>query len=394
MRAISLLVAALLLATACDSSKTTGASAPDTLQLDDYDLITSSAWHTSHVGISPIRIYAQNVYVGTDVDAVITAGATSPDPAVLFGALLGALQVFDATRWTERATRIASEVRRQDPDVIGLSEVSTVSRRGLADYGVQDNSTDFLPILLEAFRQKGLRYDVVGAVKNTEVLIPLSIDPATGQVIMAGDGMPAAFAALVDQDVMLVRSGISTSNVTAKNYAAYLPVNLGPLPVAIKRGYVAADLEVRGARYRFVTTHPEPRSPVKEVQEAQVAELLADLAGTTRSVIVAGDMNSEPTDPAGSPYSQLVAAGFADAWTKRLGIPAGGATCCQQADLRNATSQLDRRLDQVWIKPAAERKVGPLLLTVFGDNLWERTQGGLWPSDHGGLFSAILMLPR
>jgi endonuclease/exonuclease/phosphatase family metal-dependent hydrolase len=357
-------------------------------------LITGSAWHSSHAGISPIRIYAQNVYVGTDVDAVITAGASSPDPTVLFGALLGALQVFDATRWSERAARIASEVRRQDPDVIGLSEVSTVSRRGLADYGVQDNSTEFLPILLEAFRQKGLRYEVVGAVRNTEVMIPLSIDPSTGQVITLGDGLPAAFAALVDQDVMLVRAGINSSNVTAKNYAAYLPVNLGPLPVAIKRGYVAADVEVRGGEYRFVTTHPEPRSPVKEVQEAQVAELLADLSGSTRSVIVAGDMNSEPTDPAGSPYAQLAAAGYSDAWTKRIGIPAGGATCCQQADLRNEASQLNRRLDQIWIKPAAERRVGPLLITVFGDNPWERTPGGLWPSDHGGLFSGILMLPR
>ena len=75
---------------------------------------------------APISIYQQNVYVGTDVDAVIAAGATSSDPAVLFGALLGALNTFDATDWKARASRMADEIRRQGPDVISLNEISTI----------------------------------------------------------------------------------------------------------------------------------------------------------------------------------------------------------------------------------------------------------------------------
>ena len=74
-------------------------------------------------------------------------------------------------------------------------------------------------------------------------MIPLSIDPATGEIISGPDGLPAAFASLVDYDVLLVQAAASRrGNVTTKNYQAYLPVNLGPIPVAIKRGYVAADL--------------------------------------------------------------------------------------------------------------------------------------------------------
>lgn len=391
MRYPVLLVVGLFLS-ACDNPGPSNAPPGEEPVLDE-DLITSEAPFGAFRGISPIRVYAQNVYVGTDVDAVIAAGATSSDPAVLFGALVNALHVFDATNWGERAERIAAEIRRQDPDVIGLSEVSTVARRGLGDFGIGDKTTDFLAELRAALSRRGLRYDVVGSVRNTDVMIPLSIDPGTGAVLTLPDGLPAAFVSLVDFDVMLVRKGVSAGNVLARNYQAFLPVNLGPIPVQIKRGFVSADIEVRGHAWRFVTTHPEPRSPVKEIQEAQVAELLATVSGGQAPLIIAGDMNSGPDDPTGSPYAQFTAAGFTDAWTRRIGIPRHGSTCCQQPDLMNAGSLLDRRLDQVWIHPGP-RVLPPLLMTLFGDDQRERTTNGLWPSDHAGLFAAFIVAPR
>jgi endonuclease/exonuclease/phosphatase family metal-dependent hydrolase len=358
-------------------------------------IISSGEWFLPWRSIAaPIRIYQQNVYVGTDVDAVIAAGASSSDPAVLFGALIGALHTFDATDWTARASRMADEIRRQQPDVISLNEISTVARRGLSDYGVADNTTDFLPIFQAALTSRRLDYRVVGQVRNTDVMIPLSVNPATGEIIAGPDGLPAAFASLVDYDVLLARRGVGAGNVTAKNYQAFLPVSLGPIPVAIKRGYVAADLTIFGQTFHVVSTHPEPRTPVKEIQEAQVTELLAHLSTTALPVVVAGDFNSEPTDPANSPYDQMTRAGFTDMWIARVGRPENGATCCHSADLRDAASILDRRLDYVWIKADAERRVGPAVMTVFGNELKERTAPGLWPSDHGGLFGGAVLLPR
>ena len=361
---------------------------------DNEVIVSSSMWRSGYPVIAPITVYQQNVYVGTDVDAVIAAGATSSDPAVLFGALLGALNTFDATDWTARAGRMADEIKRQGPDVISLNEISTVARRGLAAYGVTDNTTDFLPTFMAALSARHLDYRVVGKVRNTDVMIPLSIDPATGEVISGPDGLPAAFASLVDYDVLLARGSIASSNVTTKNYQAYLPVNLGPIPVAIKRGYVAADLRVLGQTFRVVSTHPEPRTPVKEIQEAQVAELLQDLSATTLPVVVAGDFNSEPSDPANSPFDQMNRAGFTDVWTVRIGRPERSATCCHAPDLRDPASSLDRRLDYVWIRADAGRRVGPAVMTVFGDDLRERTASGLWPSDHGGLFGGVALLPK
>jgi len=289
---------------------------------------------------------------------------------------------------------MADEIKRQGPDVISLNEMSTISRRGLGDYGVADNSTDFLPIFMGELSARRLDYRVVGQVKNTEVMIPLSINPATGEIISGPDGLPAAFASLVDYDVLLVKKGIQAGNITAKNYQAYLPVNLGPIPVAIKRGYVAADVTVLGQDFRVVSTHPEPRTPVKEIQEAQVAELLQDLAATSLPVIVAGDLNSEPNDPASSPWDQMTKAGFTDLWTARLGRPQPSATCCHSPDLRSATSMLDRRLDYVWVRPGAAYRVGPVVMTVFGDDPFEQTASGLWPSDHGGLFGGLALIPK
>ena len=396
MKTLFALLTGVVLLSACDSPSVTG---PDNLPVEPPEAvgdlpISSSSWFKGYSAVAPIRIYQQNVYVGTDVDAVIAAGATSSDPTVLFGALLGALNTFDATDWKARAGRMADEIKRQGPDVISLNEMSTISRRGLGDYGVADNSTDFLPIFMGELSARRLDYRVVGQVKNTEVMIPLSINPATGEIISGPDGLPAAFASLVDYDVLLVKKGIQAGNITAKNYQAYLPVNLGPIPVAIKRGYVAADVTVLGQDFRVVSTHPEPRTPVKEIQEAQVAELLQDLAATSLPVIVAGDLNSEPNDPASSPWDQMTKAGFTDLWTARLGRPQPSATCCHSPDLRSATSMLDRRLDYVWVRPGAAYRVGPVVMTVFGDDPFEQTASGLWPSDHGGLFGGLALIPK
>ena len=76
--------------------------------------------------------------------------------------------------------------------------------------------------------------------------------------------------------------------------------------IDIERGFVAIDTTIDGKDYRVVTTHleiqrPDATNPLSQFfQAAQVAELLQILLNTTpldRSVVVAGDMNSDPRDP-------------------------------------------------------------------------------------------------
>ena len=298
------------------------------------------SWYDGSPAVAPISIYQQNVYVGTDVDAVIAAGATSSsDPAVLFGALLGALNTFDATDWKARASRMADEIRRQGPDVISLNEISTIvpPRTRRLWRGGQYHR---LPAGLSRRALAGASPRLSGGGPGEEHRgdDPAVDRPATGEIISGPDGLPAASPRWSTMTFCSSSQGFAADNVTTKNYQAYLPVNLGPIPVAIKRGYVAADVSVRGQDFRVVSTHPEPRTPVKEIQEAQVSGAPGrPLDPRPCRSSSPGTSTPSPTTRQIPPWDQMTRAGFTDLWTARLGRPQPGATCCHSPDLSSAT---------------------------------------------------------
>ena len=159
-----------------------------------------------------------------------------------------------------------------------------------------------------------------------------------------------------DQDVILRRHGIGTAPVSFAcdgrqsaegcNYVTMGSVQVGGVPIAIKRGYVAVDTQLRGQAYRFVNTHLETQEMA--VQAGQAAELLAALAGTPtdRALILVGDMNSSPMDVAPveapavlPPYQQFVAAGLIDVWAARHGAaPASPAARTRPCATRSRRS--------------------------------------------------------
>jgi len=119
------------------------------------------------------------------------------------------------------------------------------------------------------------------------------------------------------------------------------------------------------------------------IQHAQAAELLASATATTLPVVLLGDFNSS-ADPGGPndtlTYELLQMAGFQDAWSRtNPGEP--GYTCCQEADLQNPVSTLDDRIDLVLTRGA----VLPVATDVLGEDAADRTESGLWPSDHAGV---------
>ena len=177
-----------------------------------------------------VRVYTQNLYVGADVDKVIAA-----PPAQLPAALFQALATFVATDYPSRAGRMADEIGRQKPDLIGLQEVTHLTVQGLGIVGFPDIDVDFIPILRAQLAARGLHYDVVAVSPNTDITIPLPLPDGSFGVI-----------ALKDFDAILVRHGIASGNVVTKNYQAKFSTSLGPIPLDILRGYAAADVTVRG----------------------------------------------------------------------------------------------------------------------------------------------------
>ena len=109
--------------------------------------------------------------------------------------------------------------------------------------------------------------------------------------------------------------------------------------------------------------------------------------------IVTGDFNSTPESEFlisigdmqvnVSPYAQLSYAGFVDLWPLRPGQSPGN-TCCQNSDLLNPESQLDRRIDLVFVSGS----VGKVKANVLNNSPLDKTQTTpmLWPSDHAGVF--------
>ncbi len=318
-------------------------------------------------------VYSQNVYVGTDVDAVLA----SP-PAELQDRLFAALGTFLATNWPERADAMAAEIQRTAPDVIALNEITTLDVSGLEPY-FPDTHMAFLPVFQAALVARQLDYVVAGLIADTDANLNL--------------GGPAL--RLQDFDVVLVRRGLVFSDVRSGNYAARFTADLGLAgSFEVKRGWVAFTASTGARSVRFVTTHFEPRETALELQAAQAAELLSILDQSGDPVILAGDLNTDPNEPSAmSPYHQLLAAGFLDSWLERNGPKTGtGVTCCQDADLRNPASLLFKRIDFVMVRPERHGNrttLHPLSFAIFGDELSERTVNGLWPSDHAGLMATM-----
>jgi hypothetical protein len=115
-----------------------------------------------------------------------------------------------------------------------------------------------------------------------------------------------------------------------------------------------------------------------------------------KTLVVLGDFNSSPDDPLIPdpdlallpPYAQFIAAGYTDAWTLRPGNRPG-ATCCQDADLRNKKSALDQRIDIIFSRemPTRVKRARVLGATPFSKT---RPPGPrLWPSDHGAVAAKL-----
>jgi endonuclease/exonuclease/phosphatase family metal-dependent hydrolase len=374
-------------------------------------LVSFSFFAVQQVSAANIKVMTQNQYIGAAIERFLGAS----DAASFNAALIAALQTVAATKTPERMQALANEISKEQPALVGLQEVDQLQCiDGLQTSGVGCND----PSIAGAFSdhlQLTLK-DLHGSYVEAAKVINFNI-PGVPFVI---NGVLAQLS-VVDRDVILARKDVSTTAVNFQslgvcskpsadgcNYAAAIEVSTLFGVLDIERGFVAVDTTIDGKNYRVVTTHPEiqhpdPTNPASQFfQAAQVAELLQILLNTTpldRSLVVIGDMNSDPREPdvpgplplpppfnSGivTPYRQFVEAGFTDVWELRPGNPPGD-TCCQAEDLTNRLSILDQRIDMIFSLelPAKVKEV-----RVVGDSAADKTQppgSRLWPSDHAGL---------
>jgi endonuclease/exonuclease/phosphatase family metal-dependent hydrolase len=367
------LIGALLLVAACEGG---GPTDPGTID-------RAAALGAAAADAGRITVMVQNLYVGAPIEAVF-------DPLIPFPVAAWNLwQHVKATDFEERAEAIADQIERYRPHLIGLNEVTYFDVQ-MIQTGAEE--LNFLAVLLTELGNRGLSYAPVAMVQNFAASpVPL-FDPATGN---------QGQATLVDFDVVLARGDVTVdpSSVAFDNYDAVVVEEAeipgyGTVPIPIWRGWASIVATVEGLTFRFVVTHLEPGEENPDIQEAQGDELIAALAGETLPLVVVGDMNSAADGSTTPTYGNLIDdGGFTDAWKGR----GDGYTCCQEPDLLNVPSILDRRVDLILLRGDFGLMEpgfgGSVKARIFGNKVADLTPSGLWPSDHAGVVATI-KLPR
>jgi endonuclease/exonuclease/phosphatase family metal-dependent hydrolase len=313
------------------------------------------------------NVMTYNVYLGADFAPLFAA----PPGLPLVAAAAAVYAQMVRTDFPSRADAIAFQIDEHDPELIGLQEVALWQTGPLADPSQLQPSFDFLAILLDALEDRGLHYRPVATNSNFSGTLPISA---------------TTLASFLDRDVILARSDLRPSKLRASNasshtFQAALPLAIGGQPILVPRGWSTVDIKYRGKSYRFANTHLEAFSV--QVRNLQAQELAASLASSPLPVVLAGDLNSLPTDTAGA-YGTMLRAGFVDAWVEAMGgVP--GFTAGQSAELTNVPSAIDHTVDYVMHNRDGFVDALPGSGDVVGEELDDRTPSGLWPSDHAGV---------
>jgi endonuclease/exonuclease/phosphatase family metal-dependent hydrolase len=303
---------------------------------------------------------------GTNYQALTAA----TDAASFVAAVSQTYNEIAATTPDARAGVLAQRIATEHPELVALQEASLVRTGPDLPTAI---TSDLLSSLLGRLRALGQHY--------TPVVVGTELD-ATAPSTLGFN------VRLTTQDVILARTDLPASQFSvispqAHHFATQLvvPTPVGPVPFT--RGWVSVDATVDGRAFRFVTTHLDTGQFAPAIQLAQAHELLAEAGATGLPVIYAGDFNSSADDPAAATfptYQALIGAGLGDAWTTmHPGDP--GFTCCEDPNLLNPDPTLTQRIDLALFTAPFDVEDAHLV----GISSADKTDGGLWASDHAGL---------
>jgi endonuclease/exonuclease/phosphatase family metal-dependent hydrolase len=348
-----------------------------------------------------VTVMSRNLYVGADIFRIIEA-ANNPEQGEL-SISMAVAEVFQTVQYTnflERVQTIVDEIQRYRPHLIGLQEVATILQQIPGDFLIgnphpaSDVVYDYQKILLEALATHKLEYKVAALVTNADVELPM----------LAGfdenDGPVFHDIRLIDHDIILVRKDVSYENPLAQNYHTNISLPIAGVMAEFKRGYTSIDAQIKDSNFHFVNTHLEVSggedNVFSAVQSAQTAELLNIINAKGEPVILLGDFNSSPEDmiiendifgQIVPPYSQVIAAGYADLATRSKKYP--DFTCCFNETLDDPLASLYERVDHIFFLPHDFMEIPQTKFKVIGDKQKEMTASGLWPSDHAGVIGII-----
>ncbi len=328
--------------------------------------VVSAAQAATGATNGTVKVMTYNVNEGSDYVEVLSA-QTFPEFLQAVQMTLNQVTTSDPPL---RMQGVAHQIGIQQPDLVGLQEVST--------WLVGDPSSpavrfDILQELMDALQAQGLHYRVVVVVPEFQLAGPLP--DMTNWVFVQ------------NTDVMLARSDkgdLQIANVQMAHYNTLLTLPTVAGPVTITRGWGSADVSLHGQNFRFIVTHLEnyvAQAPgTLLIQEAQTKELSDGPAYVMdMPVMIAGDFNADAlgNDASIATYNEMRSFGFTDAWGARYPNNPGPTWPLLDSSPVDTAFQ---RIDYIWTLG----HVCPLNLSLAGAAPQDKI-GSLWPSDHAGV---------
>ncbi|MBU1219271.1 endonuclease/exonuclease/phosphatase family protein [Myxococcota bacterium] len=341
-----------------------------------------------------VKAMSRNLYLGADIFKVVEAAMDTTNPYAVPAAVATVFQTVQYTNFPERAQALADEVLENNPDVIGLQEVTEYFMQAPGDFLYGNPITadmvviDFLQVFLAALEERGMNYSVASVSYNADIELPMFAG-------FTPEGYPILNdLRMLDRDVILVKNNVHVTSESNGNYYYNVAMDLGGVNVEFTRGWTSINAVIRNQEYRIVNTHLEvggdPTSPFAMIQAAQMQELMGLLASETKNTILIGDFNSSPENVQTQPYHQAIAAGFVDSWTMtHYWNP--GYTCCFNETVNDPDSELYERIDHIFFRFGPRALPFALTWRTGIDDI-DMTPNGLWPSDHAGMYALISFL--
>jgi hypothetical protein len=350
-----------------------------------------------------LKVMSRNVYLGAD----LTPGVQATSLQALVTGAGKILNEVDANDFRIRATGLAAEILKQQPDLVGLQEAALWRTQPCDKNPLPPSATtvryDFLQLLLAQLNKGKKRYSLVIAQPEFDFEVWANTD---GNESTAGPNCPMGSeinGRLTMRDAILAKRGsVKTRGAKSGTFDTLLQVRPAGVSIDVTRGWTSVDATVAGHKFHFVNTHLEAFDSAATgnhtnkgtdvgngaVREAQAKELINSGGPATSKlpVILLGDLNSDtktevkPGD--GLAYRALLDAHFVErAAAKPLG-------CCLNASVITVAgggkaADFDHKVDHVMTNSA--KKVTLLSSTVTA----LKPANGFWDSDHAGLFSAL-----
>jgi endonuclease/exonuclease/phosphatase family protein len=354
---------------------------------------------------SMVTVMTRNLYLGADLTPALHAQSLQQVNDA-------AGEIFDqvkANNFPTRAKGLAQEILKTHPDLVGLQEAALWRTEPTCKYFLPPGpytakhvAYDYLKLLLAQLNRGKKRYRLVAAETEfdfeTEANTNRSPDHSCDQDVR-----------LTMRDAILGRvdDGLKVRKVRKGHFKIlFAPKLAGAITVPVERGWVSADIKVRGGPwFRFVDTHLESfddqaSNPTNQgtnvgngqLRAAQARELIAKGGPATGRlpVILVGDLNSDVRTPLkpgdGLADRALLHAGFRERSTYKP------LSCCLNTNLLAAPggggkiSDFNHKVDHVMTD--SPKRVKLVSSAVTG----RHPVNGFWDSDHAGTVSELAFL--